>query len=179
MTAAQEKRVGDFVSKYWRFAKLVQKTYGINPVIVLAQAALETGWGTSNLALNHNNFFGLTVGGANAKTPHWGGKVHVSRTNLKIRFRSYDSVEAGFLDFGYFIQKFRSYAEVRKHVGNIEKYAEAVARSRYISESNGDDRALYQRTLVRNFNDMLAWAEKKSPDPAALVAMEVLQVGDG
>jgi peptidoglycan hydrolase-like protein with peptidoglycan-binding domain len=35
-----------------------QDTYGVNAVYLLAHAALETGWGTSALALNKNNWFG-------------------------------------------------------------------------------------------------------------------------
>jgi peptidoglycan hydrolase-like protein with peptidoglycan-binding domain len=35
-----------------------QNTYGTNATYLLAHAALETGWGTSSLALNKNNWFG-------------------------------------------------------------------------------------------------------------------------
>lgn len=161
MTIAKEKQVESFVKPLWSFAVEVSKEFGINPLIVLSQAALETGWGTSNLARRHKNFFGLTTGGKTAKTPYWGGVVYISQNQYKIPFRSYDSVRNGFLDFGYFISKFKSYASVRPFIGNIYQYADAVSKSKYISESNGDDRDLYKRTLIRNFEDIVEWAKKK------------------
>ena len=42
---------------------------GILPSITIAQAALETGWGESQLAKEYNNIFGVKVGGG------WNGKV--------------------------------------------------------------------------------------------------------
>ena len=35
------------------------KEYGILPSITIAQAILESGWGKSQLALHHNNLFGI------------------------------------------------------------------------------------------------------------------------
>ena len=36
-----------------------EKLFGMNARIILAQGALESGWGTSMLATEHHNFFGL------------------------------------------------------------------------------------------------------------------------
>ena len=63
-----------FTRKYLPAARMAGELYGLNPVVILAQSAIETGWGESTLAVCYNNFFGLTgYGVANA---YWhGGKT--------------------------------------------------------------------------------------------------------
>ena len=60
--------------------------FNLNPVVILSQAAFESGWGTSNLAVKHNNFFGLTAYGASNAYWH-GGKVAENIT-LSVVFTS-------------------------------------------------------------------------------------------
>lgn len=56
-----------FTRKYLPAARMAGELYGLNPVVILAQSAIETGWGESSLATCYNNFFGLTgYGVANA-----------------------------------------------------------------------------------------------------------------
>lgn len=49
----------DFLSQYAAMAMVHQKRYGIPASVTLAQMALESSWGTSALALNGNNYFGI------------------------------------------------------------------------------------------------------------------------
>ena len=37
--------------------------FNMNPTMILAQAAFESGWGMSKLATGSNNYFGLTAYG--------------------------------------------------------------------------------------------------------------------
>ena len=56
--------------------------FNLNPVVILSQAAFESGWGTSNLAVKHNNFFGLTAYGASTligMAGRWRSKLLVIR----------------------------------------------------------------------------------------------------
>ena len=48
-----------FTRKYLPAARMAGELYGLNPVVILAQSAIETGWGESTLAVCYNNFFGL------------------------------------------------------------------------------------------------------------------------
>jgi flagellar protein FlgJ len=50
---------GNFVQKMWPLAVQAGKTLGVDPRHVVAQAALETGWGQ---AAAGNNFFGIKAG---------------------------------------------------------------------------------------------------------------------
>ena len=46
--------------------------YDMNPVVILAQGALESGWGTSHLAREHHNYFGIM--GYGASNGYWHGE---------------------------------------------------------------------------------------------------------
>ena len=43
------------------------RAFDMNPRVILAQGALESGWGTSCLATEHNNYFGITGGAGDGR----------------------------------------------------------------------------------------------------------------
>ena len=49
----------DFVKKVAPYAVVLGKQYGVLPSITIAQAILESNWGTSSLASQYNNYFGI------------------------------------------------------------------------------------------------------------------------
>lgn len=132
-----------FTRKYLPAACMAGELYRMNPVVILAQAAIETGWGESTLATRYNNFFGLTgYGIANA---YWhGGKTNLDKPK-GLLFRRYDSPENSFLDFARLITTVYKQAAAVSHYPAA--YAREIAYSRYISEVNGDNRAAYCRML--------------------------------
>lgn len=86
-----------FTRKYLPAARVAGELYGLNPVVILAQSAIESGWGESTLATLYNNFFGLTgYGVANA---YWHGGKTVPDKPDGLLFRRYDRPENSFLDF--------------------------------------------------------------------------------
>ena len=132
-----------FTRKYIPAARMAGELYGLNPVVILAQSAIETGWGESSLATCYNNFFGLTgYGVANA---YWhGGKTDLDKPD-GLLFRRYDSPENSFLDFARLIATVYKQAAAVSHYPRA--YAREIAYSRYISEVNGDNRAAYCKML--------------------------------
>lgn len=86
----------------------------ILPSICIAQSALETGWGTSNLMIKANAFFGIKAGKS------WRGKVYSSKTSecydgvnfttIKALFRAYDSLEDSVTDYFDLICNNKRYA---------------------------------------------------------------------
>ena len=48
----------DFIDRMGPVAQEIVPGYGLWPSVFLAQAALESGWGRSWLAVNANNYFG-------------------------------------------------------------------------------------------------------------------------
>ncbi len=48
-----------FIRTMAPYAKTMQKRYGVLPSITIAQAILESDWGTSQLSKDYNNYFGI------------------------------------------------------------------------------------------------------------------------
>lgn len=135
----------DYVFHYYGTAERIGKQFGINPIIILAQAAIESGWGTSTLARLHNNFFGVTAYGK--ANEYWKGKKYISKSS-GLPFRSYPTVSDGFSDFARLIAGKYSVAAKASH--SITEYARLISNSPYINEKNGDNRAKYKEVIIRN-----------------------------
>ncbi len=52
-----------YIQTYYPMARAAGLKFNINPVVILAQAAIESGWAESTLSKEHNNFFGITAYG--------------------------------------------------------------------------------------------------------------------
>ena len=85
------------------------KEYKILPSITIGQAILESGWGKSELAVSHNNLFGIKA------DSRWDGAVAAinSKENYNdsyiSNFRKYDSIEESIEDHGKFFFDSDSY----------------------------------------------------------------------
>lgn len=133
-----------YVNEHLPSAQAAGTLYGMDPVVILAQGALESGWGRSELAREHNNFFGIT--GYGRPNAHWHGQW----TELEeggLRFRRYDSARQSFLDFGRLLRGSYPIAASLSHYPDA--FAREIAYSRYICEANGDNREAYRKTLAR------------------------------
>lgn len=146
-----------FIDKFYPVAQVVGKKFSLNPVVILAQAAMESGWGTSYMAKNIFNFFGITAFGS--KNDFWKGDAYTSKTS-GLKFRKYASAQDGFSDFARLItSKYKTAAGTSESVAD---YAHAIAYSPYISENNGDNREAYRKGIINNAATIL-----KQADPAA------------
>jgi peptidoglycan hydrolase FlgJ len=122
------------------------RVFKMNARVILAQGALESGWGTSCLAVEHHNFFGIM--GYGASNAYWHGQ-RVELTNgrdIPFYFRAYASPRFSFLDFARLICTGYHRAWSLSH--QPEAYAKEIAYSPYISELNGDNRELYRRNII-------------------------------
>ena len=78
-----------YISTHLADAQSAGDRFHLNPIILLAQAALESGWGTSRLAREANNHFGITGYGASNAFWH-GGRVTARYKRGELLFRRYD-----------------------------------------------------------------------------------------
>lgn len=133
-----------FVPSRWADAVAAGNKFGMNPVAILAQAAIESDWGTSYSAENRNNFFGMTVGSAKSNEFWDGAKSQSSASGLW--FRIYGTPKNSFLDFASLIS--RKYPDSCAKSQDIPAYAQSIAYSRYISTDNGDVPENYRLGII-------------------------------
>lgn len=136
----------NFVKNSLQAAVSAGASFNMNPTVILAQAAFESGWGMSKLATGSNNYFGLTAYGCSNQYWH-GGKTTVNTDSYSLDFRRYDTRENSFLDFARLIRN--NYRTAWQASNNPEAYAHEIAYSPYISELNGDDRETYRQSLIQ------------------------------
>lgn len=151
-----DKRI-DYVFDFMAAAIKVGKKFGLSPIIILAQGSVESGWGTSQLARENHNFFGVTAFGK--PNEFWDGSFRVSKSS-GLKFRNYKSVEDGFSDYARMIATY--YPDAAKVSNDITAYATKIANSPYINEKNGDNRAKYRALIIQSANTILEIAKKKS-----------------
>ena len=87
-----------FLSDFATIAKEVASELGIDPRLVIAQAVLETGWGSK---VKGNNYFGIK-GKGHAFTTH--EEVDGLMVKQKDEFHTYDSLEDSGRDCGKFLK---------------------------------------------------------------------------
>jgi len=144
-----------FLRKYAAAAVAAGRRFKMSALVILAQAAHESAWGTSYGARTRNNFFGITAAGS--PNEFWKGRKSQSSVS-GLWFRIYDTPEHGFDDFASLIS--------RKYPGPFSlsyqpgQYAKAIAASPYISETNGDNRPAYARAVASNAASLSALASR-------------------
>ena len=87
----------EFVKTYYSLAEKAGKKYNLNPTVILAQAAHESGWGGSYAARVRKNFFGIIAAGS--PNEYWDGSKSPSQTNPHLVFRIYKTAQDSFMDF--------------------------------------------------------------------------------
>jgi flagellar protein FlgJ len=131
----------DFVKQLWPCAEAAGKELGINPTHLLAQAALETGWGKSMPCdANGNpsyNFFGIKAGSdwtgdsVSARTLEFQGGVPVPQN---ARFRSYDTAQDSFRDYVALLRDNPRYAAALNTGNDAKAFASALQRGGYATD---------------------------------------------
>lgn len=119
ITAANQP--GRFVQEVLPHARKVARETGIPAHFMIAQAALETGWGKHQIRQADNqpsfNLFGIKAGGS------WRGRVVETMTTEYVagvpqkareKFRAYNSYEEAFRDYAELLQSNPRYAGVLK-----------------------------------------------------------------
>lgn len=84
----------DFISSYLPLARKAGESFRINPIVILAQAVIESGWGQSDLAREHHNFSvspptARKTSGGKAKVSNWASTPSVSVSTTLRRIPSW------------------------------------------------------------------------------------------
>ena len=96
--------------------------------VTVAQAALESGWGQSDKALELNNLFGIKAADheAGAVAPTW-EVVDGQRIDTEARFRSFDSWAHAVLEHDRRIAEHHAYAAARRERDDWRAFISALA----------------------------------------------------
>jgi len=138
-----------FVRALVPYAEQAAARLGVSARALLAQAALETGWGAHipNRADGQPSFnlFGIKTGsswrGASVQVPtmEFVGGVPVRRQD---QFRAYPSPAAAFHDYAQLLLSSPSYKQTLNRGENIRGFAEALASSGYATDPHYADKLI-------------------------------------
>ncbi|MFI3119791.1 MAG: flagellar assembly peptidoglycan hydrolase FlgJ [Methylococcaceae bacterium] len=150
----------EFIRRLHPYAEKAAKELGIEPKVILAQAALESGWGRSVIKNgNGGNSFNLF----NIKADkNWQGKQTKLVTlefdqgiakKVNAGFRSYSSYEESFRDYVDFIKNNPRYSDALKKVGNAEQYMHELQRAGYATDPKYANKvmSIYQGNRMTEF----------------------------
>jgi peptidoglycan hydrolase FlgJ len=146
--ARNEPTPAQFVTALLPEAEAAAAALGIEPRLLLAQAALETGWGRAAPQGDGepaHNLFGIKAGASwsGAAVEHWtleheGGVTAPQRE----RFRAYGNTAESFADYVDLISTARRYADALAQSANPEDYARAVTKAGYATDPQYADKWL-------------------------------------
>lgn len=135
--------IDDFVKSIWPKAKQAASLIGLDPKILMAQAALETGWGKFVAkdadGSTSNNLFNIKTGSnkefesVQIKTTEY-----IANTPIKMNasFRKYPSVEHSFNDYVSLIKQSDRYQSALANAGNPELYVNELNKAGYATDPN-------------------------------------------
>jgi peptidoglycan hydrolase FlgJ len=141
--AASSDRIS-FVKKMEPFAQQAAAQLGVSPDAVIAQAALETGWGQHMPTAGGTSSFNLFgIKAAGGTTGNWdGGSVKAltaevsqgSTSVLPQAFRSYDSLQQGVSDYVALLQNNGRYRGALNTGSDVTAFANGLARGGYATD---------------------------------------------
>lgn len=130
-----------FVESLLPWAEQAAAELGVQPEALLAQAALETGWGRSVIhgagGNNSHNLFGVKADQrwdgerANVSTLEYADGVAVRRRDA---FRAYDSYQQSFADYVDFLSDSPRYAQALDSGGEARDYFNALQEAGYATD---------------------------------------------
>lgn len=125
----------DFFVEFAPLAQEVGKKYDLYPSVILAQAAVESNFGESELSKQYNNYFGIKGEGVVLPTMEMEGETEKM---VKDDFRTYGSARESFFDYGKLIAKAPRYEAVRR-AESAEAYAKALHPAGYSTNPHYGD----------------------------------------
>lgn len=136
LSAYSSSDVQAYIEKYKELARKIEQEYHVPAPIVLAQAIVESGAGTSRLAVQANNHFGYKA------YSDWKGETFkaIDDHPYPSSFRKYRSAEESFEDYGRLIQ--RKYSNHKWAIFNYRNWAKHIQDKGYASGKN------YARKLI-------------------------------
>lgn len=161
----------DFAQQVWPFAEKAAKKLNVSPEALVAQAALETGWGEHVMerpdGTSSFNLFGIKA------NHNWTGGT-VSKPTIeysegiirkeRATFRAYPDLAATFDDYAEFIGEHPRYQNVTNHGDDTAGFASALQDSGYATDPKYADKinAILDSDVMRK---ALQWLKNNTAMP--------------
>lgn len=159
----------DFVKQLQPFAQQAAKGLGIDPNALLAQAALESGWGNAVIK-NSDGTSSYNLFNIKADRSWRGRQAQVSTLEfdqgiarrMNSGFRAYSSFQESFHDYVNFIKDNPRYESALKKVSNVGQYMRELQRAGYATDPSYADKVMhiYQSNTLNVFASNAAVAMK-------------------
>lgn len=122
---AEELEKEEFFLKLSPYAQEVSQSHGVRTSLLLAQAALESNWGQSQLAQESNNYFGIkSKNGREYPTKEFRASEW---EEVKSSFKEYETIYDSVLDYAELLENGTSWdTEHYQEVIQAETYQEAA-----------------------------------------------------
>jgi flagellar protein FlgJ len=167
-----------FISGLMPHAEAAARELGVDPGSLIAQAALETGWGRSKPGDSHN-LFGIKAGGSwtgdriQANTEEFAGGVS---SRVDADFRAYGSERESVQDYVRLIRDNPRYAAALNTGGDVHAFASALQRGGYATDPE------YARKLVTVADEVrqrIAAISFKSGSAEPITTQDPLRMSNG
>jgi len=134
----------EFIQTLTPPAKEAQEEYGTRASLLIAQAALESNWGASELSKEANNYFGIKD--ASAGEEYATREYNNEWTTVNASFKRYDSLAESVADYANLIKNGTSWdQDFYQPVLEADHYteaAEAVQEAGYATDPNYADKLI-------------------------------------
>ncbi|KAB0286451.1 flagellar assembly peptidoglycan hydrolase FlgJ [Vibrio fortis] len=147
-----------FVTSMSPYAEKAARALGVDSSLLLAQAALETGWGSKmvkNSLGNSNNLFNIKADRSwkgdkvATQTLEFHGKTAVKE---QASFRSYANFEESFNDYVKFLNENPRYQTALQHQGSSENFIKGIHSAGYATDPNYADKVLRVKAKIDQMN---------------------------
>jgi len=147
----------DFVSALTEPAKAAQEKLGVPFQVIIAQAALETGWGQKIIkdqqGSSSNNLFNIKANN------QWSGE-QIQKDTLEFEqgamvkksapFRAYQSLSESFKDYADFLTSNDRYQEALQNPSNVEHFLQGLQKAGYATDPQYANKIMATLRTVTN-----------------------------
>lgn len=159
------EHVDRFVQELAPIARAIGAEYGIDPALIITQAAIESGWGKE---VAGNNYFGVKShgqpGGQSVLTHE---EINGQMVPMYQDFRQYDSLEGSMRDYAEFLKDNPRYSGVFE-APDLQGQIDAIAGSGYATSSKypgllNDVSRMVTRAMPAGDSPAMAYAPTPAP----------------
>ncbi|MCD7100252.1 flagellar assembly peptidoglycan hydrolase FlgJ [Stenotrophomonas sp. MMGLT7] len=135
-----ERTPEGFVARIWGHAQQAARELGVDPRALVAQAALETGWGRKGITRGNgsdaNNLFGIKATGWSGERVNAGTHEYVGGVKRSERadFRAYGSAAESFSDYVRLLKTSPRYQQALQAGTDVRRFAQGLQRAGYATD---------------------------------------------